>query len=270
MRAGATRRTRGNGSRRAWPRLVAARARFSWSQPHRIAQADAPHECRRSVANHRPAPDTCMNKAKEAGNHALPILMYHNIAHAPADLRGQRQGRVVVITLDDGYVDNLDAALPVLQKFGFSATTYVVSGSIGRFNEWDAERLGVRKPLMSAAELRRWNDAGMEIGAHTRTHPRLTGCNDAALREEIHGCKKDLEDRLGSAVTQFCYPYGDADDRVATVVREAGYEAATTTRRGRAVAGADLWRLPRVQIARHHLLPQFAARVLTRYEDRRA
>lgn len=248
-----------------------------------------------------------MNKAKEAGNHALPILMYHNIAHAPADLRvyrslyvspgkfarqmrllqllgytglsmsaalpylrGQRQGRVVVITLDDGYVDNLDAALPVLQKFGFSATTYVVSGSIGRFNEWDAERLGVRKPLMSAAELRRWNDAGMEIGAHTRTHPRLTGCNDAALREEIHGCKKDLEDRLGSAVTQFCYPYGDADDRVATVVREAGYEAATTTRRGRAVAGADLWRLPRVQIARHHLLPQFAARVLTRYEDRRA
>lgn len=248
-----------------------------------------------------------MNKAKQAGDNVLPILMYHNIAQVPADLRvyrslyvspgkfarqmwllkqlgytglsmsaalpylrGQRQGRVVVITLDDGYVDNLDAALPVLRQFGFSATTYVVSGSIGRCNQWDAERLGVRKPLMSVGELRRWNDAGMETGAHTRTHPRLTHSNDAALREEIHGCKTDLEDRLGSAVTQFCYPYGDVDDRVAAVVREAGYEAATTTRRGRAVAGADLWRLPRVQIARHHILPQFVARVLTRYEDRRA
>jgi peptidoglycan/xylan/chitin deacetylase (PgdA/CDA1 family) len=185
-------------------------------------------------------------------------------------LRGQRRGRVVVITLDDGYVDNLEAALPVLRHFGFSATVYMVSGSIGRFNDWDAQRLGIRKPLMSVAQMRRWHDAGMEIGAHSRTHPRLTRCSDVALREEVHGCKADLEDRLGSAVTQFCYPYGDADDRVAAAVREAGYAAATTTRRGRATAGADLWRLPRVQVARHHFLPQFAARVLTRYEDRRA
>ncbi|MEO6799847.1 MAG: polysaccharide deacetylase family protein [Rhodanobacter sp.] len=248
-----------------------------------------------------------MDLTRKSSIDALPILMYHNIARVPAGLRvyrslyvnpekferqmwllqrlgytglsmsaalpylrGQRQGRIIVITLGDGYIDNLDAALPVLQKFGFSATVYVVSGSIGRFNGWDAERLGIRKPLMSVGEMRRWNDAGMEIGAHTRTHPRLTHCTDAELQNEIHGCKADLEDRLGAGVSQFCYPYGDVDDRVAAAVREAGCQAATTTRRGRAVAGADLWRLPRVQVARHHLLPQFAARVLTRYEDRRA
>ena len=248
-----------------------------------------------------------MHKAKEAGTNVLAILMYHNIARAPAGLRvyrslyvspgkftrqmwllhrlgyvglsmsaalpylqGQRHGRVVVITLDDGYVDNLDAALPVLQQFGFSATAYMVSGSIGRFNGWDAERLGIRKPLMSVAEMRRWHAAGMEIGAHSATHPRLTACTDRQLHDEVYGCKVDLEDRLGAAVTQFCYPYGDVDDRVAAATRDAGYAAATTTYRGRAVAGADLWRLPRVQVARHHLLPQFAARILTRYEDRRA
>ncbi|MGN6118688.1 MAG: polysaccharide deacetylase family protein [Rhodanobacter sp.] len=248
-----------------------------------------------------------MDKAGKAGGQIVPVLMYHNIAATPAGLRsyrslyvsparfarqmwllqqlgyaglsmsaalpylrGERRGRVVAITLDDGYVDNLDAALPVLQSFGFSATIYMVSGSIGRFNTWDAERLGIRKPLMSAADMRRWNDAGMEIGAHTRSHPRLSQCTDAVLHGEIHGCKADLEDRLGCAVTQFCYPYGDIDERVVAVAREAGYAAATTTRRGRAVAGADLWRLPRIQVARHHLLPQFAARVLTRYEDRRA
>ena len=146
----------------------------------------------------------------------------------------------------------------------------MVSGSIGRYNQWDAERLGVRKPLMSAEQLRDWHRGGMEIGAHSRSHPRLTQCDDAQLHDEIHGSKATLEDRLGVSVTQFCYPYGDADERVAGVVREAGFAAATTTRRGRAFAGMDLWQLPRVQVARHHLLPQFAMRVLSRYEDRRA
>ncbi len=248
-----------------------------------------------------------MNRATPQGTRALPILMYHNIARAPRDLRvyrslfvspeafarqmwllrtlgytglsmtaampylrGERTGRIVIITLDDGYVDNLDSALPVLQRYGFSATCYVVSGSIGRYNQWDAERLGVRKPLMSVEQLRDWHRGGMEIGAHTRSHPRLTQCDDAQLHEEIHGSKATLQDHLDAPVTQFCYPYGDADDRVAGVVRAAGFAAATTTRRGRASAGLDLWQLPRIQIARHHFLPQFAMRTLTGYEDSRA
>ncbi|GAB2552919.1 polysaccharide deacetylase family protein [Rhodanobacter koreensis] len=238
---------------------------------------------------------------------ALPILTYHNIANAPRGLRrwrslyvspgafarqmwllkrfgytgmsmsaampylqGERTGRVAVITLDDGYLDNLDSALPVLQKYGFSATCYVVSGSIGQYNQWDAERLGVRKPLMSVEQLRGWHRGGMEIGAHTCSHPRLTQCSDTQLHDEIHGSKATLENHLDSPVTQFCYPYGDADDRVADVVREAGFAAATTTRRGRATAGMDLWQLPRVQVARHHMLPQFAMRAMSAYEDRRA
>jgi len=236
----------------------------------------------------------------------LPILMYHNIAQAPRGLvvyrslyvgpaafarqmdllrrlgyvglsmgaampylRGERQGRVVVITLDDGYADNL-SALPVLQHHGYTATVYAVSGAIGQFNTWDAQKLGIRKPLMSTAQLREWVNAGMEVGAHSRSHPRLTRCDECSLREEIHGAKRELEDALGVAITQFCYPYGDVDERVAAVTREAGYAAATATRRGRAVPGGDLWRLPRVQVARHHWLGQFALRVLTAYEDRRA
>jgi peptidoglycan/xylan/chitin deacetylase (PgdA/CDA1 family) len=237
---------------------------------------------------------------------ALPIFMYHNIAQAPPGLqrwrslyvspgafarqlrllkllgyrglsmsdampylRGEKQGRIAVITLDDGYVDNLEFALPVLARHGFTATCYVVSGSIGRYNDWDAEKLGVQKPLMTAAQLRAWREGGMEIGAHTRSHPRLSQCSEAQLQTEIAGSKADLEDTLGAPVTQFCYPYGDMNERVAEVTRAAGYAAATTTRRGRAMAGADLWQLPRVQVARHHLLPQFAVRAFTDYENKR-
>jgi peptidoglycan/xylan/chitin deacetylase (PgdA/CDA1 family) len=238
---------------------------------------------------------------------ACPIFMYHNIAAAPRNLRrwrslyvspgafarqlwllkrmgytglsmadampylrGEKHGRIAVITLDDGYVDNLESALPALQRYGFTATCYVVSGAIGRYNNWDAEKLGIEKPLMTPQQLRAWRDGGMEIGAHTRSHPRLSQCNDAQLRDEIAGSKADLEDHLGSPVTQFCYPYGDANDRVAEVTRMAGYDAATTTHRGRATAGMDLWQLPRVQVARHHVLPQFAMRAFTNYENRRA
>lgn len=237
---------------------------------------------------------------------ACPIFMYHNIAPVPRGLRrwrslyvnpaafarqmwllkrlrykglsmsdampylrGERQGRIAVITLDDGYLDNLESALPILQRHGFTATCYVVSGSIGRFNNWDDQKLGVRKTLMTSEQLRNWRDGGMEIGAHTRTHPHLTQCNDAQLRDEIVGSKADLEDHLGIPVIQFCYPYGDVDDRVAAVAQTAGYAAATTTQRGRATPGMDLWRLPRVQVARHHGLPQFAMRAFTPYEDRR-
>ncbi|MFK2899885.1 polysaccharide deacetylase family protein [Dyella jejuensis] len=184
-------------------------------------------------------------------------------------LRGERHGRIAVITLDDGYVDNLESALPILQRHGFTATCYVVSGGIGRCNSWDAEKLGIEKPLMNAAQLRAWHDGGMEVGAHTRSHPRLTQCSDAQLRDEIAGSKTELEDQLGAPVTQFCYPYGDMDDRVAAFTQASGYAAATTTQRGRATAGMDLWRLPRVQVARHHVLPQFAMRAFTDYENRR-
>jgi len=89
------------------------------------------------------------------------------------------------------------------------------------------------------------------------------------LHDEIAGSKADLEAVLDAPVTQFCYPYGDMDDRVADVARASGYAAATTTQRGRAAVGMDVWRLPRVQVARHHVLPQFAMRAFTDYENKR-
>lgn len=238
---------------------------------------------------------------------AVPILMYHNVARAPRHLQvyrslyvapgafarqlallrragyrglsmadampyltGEQRGRVVVITLDDGYVDNLQHALPLLREYGFTATCYAVSDALGSHNRWDADRLGIDKPIMTTNQLRGWQAAGMEVGAHSRSHPRLTGCSDAALRDEVRGSRHALEDILGTPVRQFCYPYGDVDARVAEAAREAGYVAATTTRRGRARPGMDLFQLPRVQVARHHWLLPFALRAFTGYEDRRS
>jgi peptidoglycan/xylan/chitin deacetylase (PgdA/CDA1 family) len=184
-------------------------------------------------------------------------------------LRGEKTGRVAVITFEDGYLDTIETALPVLCIHGFSATCYVVSGRTGQYNDWDATALNVRKPLMSADQVREWQAAGMEVGAHSRTHPHLPTCTDAELQAEVAGSKADLEDLIGTPVTQFCYPYGDLDARVVAAVRQAGFSAATTTRRGRTRPGDDLLQLCRVLVGGNTLLHLFALKLLTSYEDRR-
>jgi len=184
-------------------------------------------------------------------------------------LRGEKQGRVVGITLDDGYVNNLQHALPVLQRHGFSATCYIVSGQLGGSNVWDLPKGVPPKPLMNAAQLRAWVAGGQEIGAHTRHHVDLTALDDAAAREEIRACRQDLEPLLGVPVQQFCYPYGFFEPRHVAMVREAGYTCATTTVRSRSHAGDDLLALPRVPVHQATTLPVFWAKIATAYEDRR-
>lgn len=184
-------------------------------------------------------------------------------------LKGEAVGKVVGITLDDGYVNNLEHALPALQRHGFSATCYIVSGQLGGTNAWDAAKGVPAKPLMDAAQLRAWVAGGQEIGAHTRDHVDLTAVDNATAKQQIAGCRQDLEPVVGQPVLQFCYPYGFHGPRHAAMVREAGYLAATTTARSRVHATDDLMALPRVPVHQATTLPVFWTKIATAYEDRR-
>jgi peptidoglycan/xylan/chitin deacetylase (PgdA/CDA1 family) len=140
---------------------------------------------------------------------------------ADAVRRGQpAPPRSVVITFDDGYVDTLTVALPLLQEFGFTATCYLVTGAMGRLSDWTEPG-----PLMDWTEARAWLAAGMEIGSHSIGHPDLTRLDDPRLLEEVAGSKARLEDRLGVAVTSFAYPFNRLDRRVMEAVAAAGYAA---------------------------------------------
>jgi peptidoglycan/xylan/chitin deacetylase (PgdA/CDA1 family) len=173
-----------------------------------------------------------------------------SVSAAMPYLRGERRrGRVVVITFDDGFVDNLENGLPILRRFGFGATCFAVSPGVGQCREW------CDGPLMDPNQLRAWRSAGMEVGAHSRTHPYLTGCSEAELRYEVEGSRADLEQILGEPVTQFAYPYGDCDARVADAVRTAGYQGAVTTRSARVRPGEDPFLLPRVNVNGRNPLP---------------
>ena len=176
--------------------------------------------------------------------------------------------RLVALTFDDGYADNFEQALPVLLEYGFTATCYVASDYIGAYNAWDAEILGVRTPMMTRHQLLAWHDAGMEVGAHTRTHRELSENADAvALRQEIGGSRTDLEELIGSAVDHFSYPFGRYGAAAVAAVREAGFSTAVTVRDRRARITDDRFELPRLYIGGNYPMPIVLARLFSRLGD---
>ena len=201
----------------------------------------------------------------------LKILGYTGLSMTDLQpyLNGERFGKVVGITFDDGYLNNLSHALPVLRKHGFSSTCYAVSGLLGKTNLWDAAIGIAQLPLMNGAQLREWMAAGQEIGSHTRHHVNLLQSDDAMCRQEIVLGKTELEVVTGSPVNHFCYPYGHYDARHVEMAGEYGFLTATTTQRGRCPAQTDSLQLPRIPVLRSTTLPVFWLKVATAYEDKR-
>jgi peptidoglycan/xylan/chitin deacetylase (PgdA/CDA1 family) len=124
----------------------------------------------------------------------------------------------VVITFDDGWIDNYTFAFPILKKLQIPATFFIVTRGL-RENRPDSTR-------MNLEQLRELSAHGMTIGSHTRTHPDLTTISSAAAAEEIAGSKADLQKALGVSVDFLAYPGGGFNSRVADLAREAGYRAA--------------------------------------------
>jgi len=236
----------------------------------------------------------------------IPILMYHQIGQPaprgapyraltvhPADFRrqmvwlrrlgyrclsmrelmpyvkGERRGKVVGLTFDDGYRNVYQHALPILREQDFTATNYFVARQLDGGNVWDYEKNIAHSDLMSPDELRGWAAAGMEVGSHTLDHPYLPKLSPELADYQIRQSRLELEQVLGGEVTAFCYPYGGETPELRNMVRQAGYTNATTTQGGLARSDDDVYGLPRITVARSTNIFRFLQKCLTRLEDRR-
>lgn len=177
---------------------------------------------------------------------------YHTISVAQLE-QYLSQGKTlpqksVVLTFDDGYVDNYELALPVLKQYGLTASVFVVAGWVGRECGW--RKAGQRDTrLMNWDELRQWQNAGMEVGAHTMEHPKLSELSENEIRQELVRSKQLLEDNLQIPITVLCYPYGDFDSRVQEIAQETGFKAALAIHEGVSLSHNDLFALRRVGIS---------------------
>lgn len=154
----------------------------------------------------------------------------------------------VAVTFDDGFAATVKQALPVLVGLGIPATMFVLSDRFGATNDWMEARGFPRRQLLSRASADELIAAGMTIGSHTRTHPRLPEVDDARLIDEIRGSKEALEQALSRRVDHFAYPFGQFDERARAAVRLAGYRTACSTRSGFNRVDGDQFMLRRIEV----------------------
>ena len=146
--------------------------------------------------------------------------------------------RPIVLTFDDGYDDNYQAALPVLLRQGMRASFFVVTGKMGQpgYLSWP-----------QAAKMR---DQGMEIGSHTVHHYTLTEINLKEMERELRGSRLMLESNLSITKAVFANPFGETAPAVVALLEKTGYQAACSSVVGLNRPGENLFMIRRMSVPR--------------------
>lgn len=180
-------------------------------------------------------------------------------SHTMAEAIAQKESlprKSVVITFDDGYQDNLTNALPILKKYGFKATIYLVNDRHDR--DWSGYRkaknegAGLKdEPKLSDDEVSELLNSGLiEIGAHTLTHANLKNLHEAESHREICTSKEQIEAQFQTDCQSFAYPFGLYGAKDEKNVADCGYTNAVTTEVGIAdLQTCDPFKIPRVTVS---------------------
>jgi len=215
----------------------------------------------------------------------VPILIYHSISRAPMPLiadfavdeatfaahldavaqRGLRcltvsglldavdagdealVERAALITFDDGFADFRAAALPALRERGLASTLYVATGLL-RGGPQPPVHDGIAPYMLELAELRELAGAGVELGAHSHTHPHMDTLGTRRARYEIERSRALVEDAAGAPVATFAYPHGYSGPRIRRLVREAGYRGACGVKNALSSTTDDRFALARLLV----------------------
>jgi peptidoglycan/xylan/chitin deacetylase (PgdA/CDA1 family) len=165
---------------------------------------------------------------------------YHTVtlSQAVQAIRSHRAlpPRSVVLTFDDGYADFFTTAIPEMQRYGFTATDYVVPGLIGR------------PSFMTWTQVVQADQMGFTIAAHTMHHVPLASIRTASALWEMAESKRVLEGMVGHPVIEFAYPYGSFNYYLASRARAMGFESAASTIPGPWHQAGQLWWLTRQRV----------------------
>ncbi|MFQ1635492.1 polysaccharide deacetylase family protein [Aeromonas veronii] len=177
-------------------------------------------------------------------------LTFRDLADKGFIHRLQYGKKYLMITADDGYQDNLTRMLPLLEKYGYKAVVYVVTGE--GYNRWDVEHPtnpDTEVSLMSGEQVKALAASGhVEIGGHTLTHPRLSKLTPEQQAHEVQENKRQLEALLGHPLLSFAYPYGDMNDSAKEQAIAAGYRFAVATNSGPKAMHQDPFQIRRIAI----------------------
>jgi peptidoglycan/xylan/chitin deacetylase (PgdA/CDA1 family) len=152
----------------------------------------------------------------------------------------------VVLTFDDGYEDNYLTAFPILKKYNFPATIFLVTARIGNKNY--VNKRGINLPMLDWNQIKEMHNSGLiDFEPHTVNHPKLSKIKLAEAEREILESKELIEKELNKECNFFTYPYGDYDEKILDLVRK-NFKASLTISGGFVGLGSDNNLLPRNSI----------------------
>ncbi len=176
--------------------------------------------------------DQQMDYLVNCGYHTITMDDLYNYLENGSEL----PDKPVLITFDDGYVDNYREALPILKSHNMKATLFMIGDSIGQ------------KRFVNEAQLKEMEASGFAIEAHTYTHRNLTKLTPEEVREELIASRDVLEKLLGKKVRYLAYPGGFNNDQIVTIAQEEGYRLAFTVQAGNVSDDDNRYRLPRLAV----------------------
>ncbi|MDX1412697.1 MAG: polysaccharide deacetylase family protein [Candidatus Promineifilaceae bacterium] len=165
----------------------------------------------------------------------------------------------ILITFDDGYADNITAALPVLMRYGVPAALFVISAYVGQSNRWNPKAC-YDSDHASWDELRIWLNGGCEIGGHSHDHLCMTRLNENEIRHSVQLNKDLLEDKLGIELTAFSYPYGLYNAAIRQIVSES-FQLAFSDTAGSWVPWNDRYAINRLGVRPEWSIKEFQKRI---------
>ena len=224
----------------------------------------------------------------------IPVLMYHSISDdksilsvSPSKFLEQMKflrksgynsinfnqiytenRKPIIITFDDGYKDNLINALPILKKYNFKSTCFVVSDFIGESNKWDENKNNYfYKELLTKNDIVEWLSHGMSIGSHGKSHKSLTELDEEQIRNEIYNSKNEIQDFVGTNIDTFSYPFGQINKYSAEAVREIYNFGVTTVRSRFNTIKHKTYYIPRIHMSNDLSNFKIFLKLKTIYED---